>query len=176
MKRIIITLVMLALLLTLTACGNTGSVPGESSNPSKDVASTSTLAPATPAPAPAPTPTSASAPAQTEAPATTELPDWESLGGVEYAGKARGYGGYVNVTVVLDGGGKILDVKVGQHWESDDYGDKAIAVVPNQIVERQSLDVDAVSGATFTSDAIIKAVAKALSEAGLDPADYGYAP
>ena len=49
-------------------------------------------------------------------------------------------------------------------------------MIPAAIVEGQSLDVDAVTGATLTSDAILAAVAKALESAGLDPADYGYAP
>ena len=105
-----------------------------------------------------------------------ETPDWESLGGTVYETKAGGYAGYVHVSVVLDAEGKILDVTVGQHNESEGYGEKAIDVIPGLIVERQSLGVDAVSGATYTSEAIIKATAKAITAAGLDPADYGFAP
>ena len=78
--------------------------------------------------------------------------------------------------VTLDEEGKILSVSMGKRSESPDYGDRAIAVIPGLIVEKQSLAVDAVTGATVTSNAIIKAVAAALTEAGLDPADYGYAP
>ena len=181
MKRTVTVFLILSLTILLGACGE--SSPAKASDLPTPAVETSAPTPApeeTEAPsaeetaAPTPEPTPSPTPAPTEAPAPEETPDWEALGGIEYAGKARGYGGNVNVTVVLDADGKILNVTVGQHWESDDYGDKAIAVIPNLIVERQSLDVDAVSGATFTSEAIVKAVSKALIEAGLDPADYGY--
>ena len=132
------------------------------------VAPTPTEAPATPAPTAALT--------AEPTPEPTETPDWESLGGTVYETKAGGYAGYVHVSVVLDAEGRILDVTVGQHNESEGYGEKAIDVIPGLIVERQSLGVDAVSGATFTSEAIIKATAKAITAAGLDPADYGFAP
>ena len=183
MKRTVTVFLILSLTILLAACGESGpaqvsdsptpAVETAAPTPTPALAETEvTVAEETAAPKPAPTlsPT----PAPSEAPAPEETPDWEALGGIEYAGKARGYGGNVNVTVVLDADGKILNITVGQHWESDDYGDKAIAAIPNLIVERQSLDVDAVSGATFTSEAIVKAVSKALIEAGLDPADYGY--
>ena len=163
-------LCLLVLLALLTACGGSGGTsPTSAPTPAATTAPTET-----PAPTEAPTPAPTAAP--TEAPAATETPDWASLGGTEYEGKAKGYGGYVHVTVVLDAEGRILDVSMGRHSESEGYGSLAIDVIPAAIVEGQSLDVDAVSGATLTSDAIISAVAKALESAGLDPADYGYTP
>ena len=163
-------LCLLLLLALLTACsGNGGTNP--KSAPAPAATTTPTAAP-TPVPTTAPAPAPTAAPA--ESPAATETPDWSSLGGTEYEGKAKGYGGYVHVTVVLDAEGRILDVSMGRHSESEGYGNLAIDVIPAAIVEGQSLDVDAVSGATLTSDAIISAVAKALESAGLDPADYGF--
>ena len=98
------------------------------------------------------------------------------MGAKLYDGKCKGYGGYVHVTVALDAEGNILDVRMGRHGESEGYGEKAIGVIPALIVETQSLGLDAVTGATMTSEAILTAVANALTEAGLDPVDYGYSP
>jgi uncharacterized protein with FMN-binding domain len=39
-------------------------------------------------------------------------------------------------------------------------------VIPSRVVEAQSLDVDAVSGATYSSKVILKAIEKALEGAG----------
>ena len=178
MRRCVLALFVLALLLGLAACESSagGSTPAEPTSAPKTVAPTATEAPATPAPTAAPTAEPTPEPTLEPTPEPTETPDWESLGGTAYETKAGGYAGYVHVSVVLDEEGRILDVTVGQHNESEGYGEKAIDVIPGLIVERQSLGVDAVSGATFTSEAIIKATAKALTAAGLDPADYGFAP
>lgn len=178
MRRCVLALLVLALLLGLAACGSSagGSTPSEPTAAPETAAPTPTEAPATPAPTAAPTAEPTPEPTPEQTPEPTETPDWESLGGTVYETKAGGYAGYVHVSVVLDAEGRILDVTVGQHNESEGYGEKAIDVIPGLIVERQSLGVDAVSGATFTSEAIIKATAKAITAAGLDPADYGFAP
>ncbi|HHX27830.1 MAG: FMN-binding protein [Bacillota bacterium] len=68
----------------------------------------------------------------------------------------------VSVTVQ---GGKIVDVKVVRHDESAGISDPALARIPKAIVEKQSVKVDAVSGATFTSQGIMEAVEKALAGA-----------
>ena len=59
-------------------------------------------------------------------------------------------------------------VEVTEHKESAGISDAAIADIPASIVESQSLNVDTVSGATHTSDAILDAVKAALTEAGAD--------
>ena len=46
-----------------------------------------------------------------------------------------------------------------------DKGGVAIAQLPDKIVEAQSYEVDAVSGATITSEGIKSAVAKSLEQA-----------
>ncbi|BBF45441.1 fumarate reductase flavoprotein subunit [Lachnospiraceae bacterium KM106-2] len=60
---------------------------------------------------------------------------------------------------------KIAEVKVTENQETEGIGSKAIDELPSKIVEKQSTDVDAVSGATKTSDAIKEAVDNALAEA-----------
>lgn len=82
-----------------------------------------------------------------------------------YASNAIGFGGtlYLNVSVAR---GRIVSVEVTQHRETYSYYSRAIPVA-RKIVSKQGFKgVDAVSGATITSDAIINAAAKALANAG----------
>ncbi len=61
--------------------------------------------------------------------------------------------------------GKIADVEVTEHAETEGISDPAIEQIPDLIVEKNSTDVDAVAGATITSNAIKEAVNKALEGA-----------
>lgn len=79
-----------------------------------------------------------------------------------YEGSGKGMGGDVPVTVTVKDG-KIVDVKVGEHQETAGIGDMAIEKLPQGIVDKQSTEVDGVSGATLTSDAIKEAVKNALA-------------
>ncbi|HUT35304.1 MAG TPA: FMN-binding protein [Planctomycetota bacterium] len=78
-----------------------------------------------------------------------------------YRGSGIGYVKEVNATVAVKGG-KITDIQL-QHEEKIDMG--ATTSVPRQIIERQSLEVDAVTGATVTAQAIVQAVYEALQRA-----------
>lgn len=71
-------------------------------------------------------------------------------------------------------GGKITAITVGAHNETPGISDPAIAQVPAAIIREQPLDVDVVSGATITSQVIMKAVAAALS--GTQDADTATLP
>ena len=79
---------------------------------------------------------------------------------------AEGYSGPVTVEVEFDGS-SILSVHVLSHSETVNISDRAIDEIPSQIVEAQTWDVDAVSSATFTSDAIREAVRDCLAQAAL---------
>ena len=71
------------------------------------------------------------------------------------------YRGPLEVEVVV-AGGRIVSARVARH--KDDIFFTSITDVPRQIVETQGVkDIDAVSGATVTSMAIINAAAKALA-------------
>ena len=59
----------------------------------------------------------------------------------------------------------IVSVTVTEHAETAGISDPAIERVPASIVEAQSVEVDTVSGATNTSNAIIAAVTAALEQA-----------
>ena len=50
---------------------------------------------------------------------------------------------------------------VGDNTETEGYGSRAIEILPGKIVDEQSLGVDAVSGATKTSRAILAACRRA---------------
>ena len=86
---------------------------------------------------------------------------------------AEGKEGPVEVEVIASPS-QIFKVRVTNHTETDGIGTNAVDQIPNAIVEAQSLAVDSVSGATVTSDAIKNAVATAMTEAGIDPAAFGY--
>lgn len=84
----------------------------------------------------------------------------------QYLGTSNaGIGGKLVVRVTYDGE-QIKNVEVVQDHESEDIGKKALEVVPKEITEANSTDVDAVSGASSTSRAIKEAVKDALSKAG----------
>ena len=76
-----------------------------------------------------------------------------------------GKNGDVHVSVTIEAG-KIVGVKLGEHQETPGIYEAAAEKVPQSIIANQSINVDAVSGATMTSDAIKEAVAKALTLAG----------
>lgn len=81
-----------------------------------------------------------------------------------YMQTARGKNGSFAVTVVITDGW-MSSVTVGDHQETPDRGGVAIAVLPGEILEAQSYEVDAISGATVTSQGICQAVARCLEQA-----------
>ncbi len=85
-----------------------------------------------------------------------------------YTETAKGKKGDFEVTVVIEYG-KIASVSIGDNQETPDKGGVAIGQLPDAIVEAQSYDVDAVTGATVTSNGIKDAVAKCLEKASEQP-------
>lgn len=83
----------------------------------------------------------------------------------------QGFGGEFDLQVTFTGN-KITDVKVLENSETPGVSDAALEEVPKAIVEHNSILVDTVSGATFSSTGIIEGVIKAIEEAGLDLADF----
>lgn len=81
-----------------------------------------------------------------------------------YTGKAQGYGGTVSVAVTIQDG-TITDVAIVSAKQEDAaYFDAAKGVI-DEILEAQTTAVDTVSGATFSSNGILHAVADALGKA-----------
>ena len=82
----------------------------------------------------------------------------------EYVGKGQGIGGDVVVKVTMDGD-KMSAIEVLEQSETPDIGGKALESLPQTVLDAQSVDVDAVSGATTTSKAFFAAVTEALGQA-----------
>ena len=82
-------------------------------------------------------------------------------------GTAAGFGGDVTATIDIDNTGAITSVTVDAPNETEGIGSAAAPKVAQAIVDAQSVNVDTVSGATLTSNAVIEAVTNALTEAGL---------
>ena len=81
-----------------------------------------------------------------------------------YTGEALGYVDDIRVTVKV-AGGKISGIQV-EHKEKIDQN--ACVIIPRRIQKEQSLQVDGITGATVTVDAIINGSYRALKKAGLD--------
>lgn len=82
-----------------------------------------------------------------------------------YEGTGQGFGGAIQVNVEVDAQA-ILSVTVGDHSETAGIADPAMERIPQQILDTQSIAVDAVSGATYTSNGLVEAVKAALLAAG----------
>lgn len=76
----------------------------------------------------------------------------------------KGMGDGVVVRTTVDPDGKIRNVEILKQTESDDYGLKAVKELPKKMIEANTFDVDAVSGASQTSKAIKEAVKDSLSK------------
>lgn len=82
----------------------------------------------------------------------------------DYTAAARGFSGDVNVTVTVDENA-IIGVSVTGDSETEHIGGAAMKVLAEQMMEKQSAEMDGVAGATYTSDAVKQALAAALDEA-----------
>lgn len=80
-----------------------------------------------------------------------------------YYGSGTGFNGEVQVEVVISGG-RIETINVVNHNDDSSFMSQAQGLIPN-IISTQSTNVDAVSGATYSSRGIINAVRTALKQA-----------
>lgn len=81
-----------------------------------------------------------------------------------YTEMAEGKKGRFEVTVKIQDG-SLESVIIGDNEETPDKGGVAIEQLPGEMIKEQTYQVDAVSGATVTSDGIKEAVAKCLEKA-----------
>ncbi len=82
-----------------------------------------------------------------------------------YTGRAEGYGPDLTVSITVKDN-ELTDIQVISHNENNEkYYGKAIDAVPSKMIAEQTILVDTISGATLTSEGIIKAVLN-----GLEPA------
>lgn len=103
-------------------------------------------------------------PAEAPAPSadgTTQAPDTTAPAGETLTGIADGYGGEITVTLTT-ADGKVTACKITGDGETAEIGGKALAELEKQVVAAGGPEIDGVSGATVTSNAVKKAVASAM--------------
>ncbi len=116
--------------------------------------------------------------ATTAAPASTESTTAAETTAVEgsgqktytlgtYTASAQGNNGPVELSVTFSEDA-ITKITIGKHGETTGISDAAFEKIPAAIIKNQSLAVDAISGATYTSQAILDAVADCVAQAGGD--------
>ena len=87
-----------------------------------------------------------------------------------YTHTVTGHNGTVTVKTTLDKN-RVTAIEVLAHEESASIGDSAMQQVARSIIDRQSFEVDTVSGATYSSVALLQAVSLAVRDAGGDAPD-----
>ena len=90
------------------------------------------------------------------------------LAETSYTGVGKGFADNIEVTVTLNDDGSIKDVVVDKCSDTPGVCDLALKEVPAAMVELNSINVDTVAGATFTSKGILEAVKNALESNGVD--------
>ncbi|MDF7638568.1 FAD-dependent oxidoreductase [Lactobacillus sp. ESL0791] len=84
----------------------------------------------------------------------------------QYIGKSTsGMGNEIVVRITVDDGKQLKNIEILQESESPDYGEKALKQLQKEMLEKNTSDVDVVSGASSTSRAFKEAVASALEKA-----------
>lgn len=82
-----------------------------------------------------------------------------------YTASFPGRNGDITVTTLVSEDA-IVKIEVASHTETAQFGGKALAEMPQQMVDAQSVQVDTFTGATVTSNALKAAVADCLGQAG----------
>lgn len=112
---------------------------------------------------PTPTPTAAPAPVKPDTGDSSDTDNKLYKDGT-YSGQARGYSGFVIITLTIKDG-KITEVN-NTNSDTMSYFRKAWRHLQPSILEKQSADgIDTVSGATFSSNGILEAARSALESA-----------
>jgi len=107
------------------------------------------------------------APEATATPESTGVPETAGPFGLAdgvYTGTGTGYRGETEVSVTIENG-YITEIVIDAYGDDEPYFQRAKSTVLSAILTAQSPDVDAVSGATYSSNGIMEAVADALNAA-----------
>jgi fumarate reductase flavoprotein subunit len=87
-----------------------------------------------------------------------------------FTGTAQGFDGPVTVTLEIKNKVIVSATAVGE-FETMGIGTLALDNMPGTIVQANSVEIDVISGATYTANAILQAAAQALEKAGLTNAE-----
>lgn len=88
--------------------------------------------------------------------------DLSSLSDGTYQGEGEGFRGTTSVCVTVENG-RITDITVISYEDDEQFFVRAEDSIISDIIDTQSLNVSCVSGATFSSNGILEAVADALN-------------
>ncbi|MDO4460685.1 MAG: FMN-binding protein [Clostridia bacterium] len=102
-------------------------------------------------------------PEEAEEPAVSASFSGAVLADGSYYGSADGYKSTISVCVTVDGGW-VSDISVTEEYETPKYFGRATDIIWS-IINRQTLEVDGVTGATYSSKGIQQAVYNALQDA-----------
>ncbi|MDF1616278.1 FMN-binding protein [Petrocella sp. FN5] len=81
-----------------------------------------------------------------------------------YINETEGYYSNLRVSVTVDHS-HITNIEILDHEEPELLANVVFEKLPKAIIKKNNTDVDIVSGATYTSEALIDAVKKALEQA-----------
>lgn len=81
-----------------------------------------------------------------------------------FEGSARGFKSTITVRIIVKEN-QVTNISVTNIEDDYRYYSRAVSVIPSSIMDAQSLDVDTISGATYSSLGIINAVNDALNNA-----------
>ena len=80
-----------------------------------------------------------------------------------YRGEAKGFAARIITEVKVENG--IKEISIIDHHESKGWYDEVFLKLPKEIIKKQNLEVDAISGATKTSKGLIRSIENALKKA-----------
>lgn len=86
----------------------------------------------------------------------------------DYEVTALGHNGALPMTVTLSEN-RIEKIDIDSKGETEGIADIVFERVPSQIIENQTLNIDAVAGASITTNGVLDGVAKAVKMAGANP-------
>lgn len=90
----------------------------------------------------------------------------------KYQVRAQGHGSESMLMAVTIEDDKIKNIEIDSSGETKGVADEVFNRLPKQIVDNQTLNVDAVSGATISSHGVVDGIAQAITEAGGDAAEW----
>ena len=85
--------------------------------------------------------------------------------GVTKTGSAEGFGGAVTATLTVDANGTVTDCKLEGAQETESIGGVAAPTLKDALMAAQSTEIDNISGATITTNAVKKAAASCIEQA-----------
>jgi uncharacterized protein with FMN-binding domain len=83
---------------------------------------------------------------------------------LKYTGEGEGYAGVIVAEVTMQGS-KIIGISILESSDTPGLSTQAFEVMIERILEKQTVEVDVVSGATGSSRGLIEAVSEAIAKA-----------